>query len=86
MDQQVSGDKAVQVGKYKITVIRGSCIGAGPCEAVSPDTFKLDAERKAVVNPESNDAMENILMAAQSCPARAIEIIDTETGEKVCPI
>ena len=86
MDVQGATDKKVRVGKYNITVIRGQCIGAGPCEAVSPETFKLDDERKAVVLEGSADTPENILMAAQSCPARAIIIEDAETGEKVCPV
>ena len=86
MDQQPATDKTVKVGKYKITVIRGQCIGAGPCAAVSPDTFHIDNESKAVINETSTDTPENILMAAQSCPARAIVIEESETGEKICPI
>ena len=85
MDTQPTEDKVAKVGKYKIKVIRAQCIGAGPCAAISPDTFKIDAENKATVVEASTDTPENILMAAQSCPARAIEIVDAETGEKICP-
>lgn len=78
-------DKEVQIGKYKIKVIRSLCIGAAPCVAISPNIFKLDNENKAVVIEDGEDLPENILMAAQSCPVRAIVIIDTETNTQVWP-
>ncbi|MFC1722247.1 ferredoxin [Patescibacteria group bacterium] len=78
-------DKIVQVGKYKIQVIKDLCIGAASCVAFSPETFVLDEEKKAVILEESADVPDNILMAAQSCPTKAIIIEDTETGEQVWP-
>jgi ferredoxin len=87
MDNQApqTEDKEVQIGKYKIKVIRSLCIGAASCIAVSPNVFKLDSENKAVINEGSQDVPENILMAAQSCPTKAIIIIDTETNQQVWP-
>ena len=79
-------DKEVQIGKYKVKVIRSKCIGAASCVAVSPTTFQLDNENKAVIQEGSTDIPENILMAAQSCPTKAIVIIDTETGQQVWPV
>ncbi len=79
------GDKVVQVGKYQVKVVRSLCIGAASCVAVSPNTFELDGETKAVIKPESTDTAENILLAAQSCPTKAIVITDTETGKQVWP-
>lgn len=86
MDNQIpqTGDKEVQIGKYKIKVIRSLCIGAASCIAVSPNIFKLDGENKAVIL-EGQDTPENILMAAQSCPTKAIVIVDTETNTQVWP-
>lgn len=84
MDDQ-SQDKTIQVGKYKVKVVRDLCIGAASCIAVSPDTFLLDDQSKAVIKEDSQDIPENILMAAQSCPTAAIIIIDSETGEQVWP-
>lgn len=84
-EPQGGGDKEVVIGKYKIKVIRSLCIGAASCVAVSPATFQLDNENKAVVQEGSADVPENILMAAQSCPTKAIVIIDTETGKQVWP-
>lgn len=87
MDNQNSqtGDKEVQIGKYKVKVIRDLCIGAASCIAVSPNIFKLDGENKAVILEQGQDVPENILMAAQSCPTKAIIIIDTETNKQVWP-
>ncbi len=82
--QQPTADKEVQIGKYKIKVIRSLCIGAASCVAVSPNIFKLDSENKAIIL-QGDDALENILMAAQSCPTKAIVIFDTETNTQVWP-
>lgn len=86
MDNQNSPqDKVIQIGKYKIKVVRDLCIGAASCIAVSPDTFLLDNEKKAVIIENSTDVPENILMAAQSCPTVAIIITNAETGEQIWP-
>ncbi|MBU0649881.1 ferredoxin [Patescibacteria group bacterium] len=84
MDNQTT-DQVVQVGKYQVKVVRDLCIGAASCIAVSPETFLLDDENKAVIKEDSQDAADNILMAAQSCPTAAIIITDTETGKQVWP-
>ena len=80
-----NGDKWVQVGKYKVKVVRDLCIAAASCIAVSPETFEFDDLQKAVVKDGSQDTPENIMMAAQSCPTKAIVIVDTETGKQVWP-
>jgi len=78
-------DKEVQIGKYKIKVLRDVCISAASCVAVSPNMFQLDDEKKAVVQENGKDEEANILLAAQSCPTRAIVIVDTETGKQIWP-
>lgn len=78
-------DTVVKVGKYEVKVIRDLCIGAASCVAVSPDVFELDKENKAIVINGANDVPENILLAAQSCPTKAIVIVDTTTGKQVWP-
>ena len=66
-------------------MVRHLCIGAASCVAVSPAVFQLDSENKAVVPDGAEDVPENILLAAQSCPTKAIIITDTETGQQVWP-
>jgi ferredoxin len=80
-----AGDKEVTIGKYKIKVLRDACISAASCVAVAANTFELDSEKKAVVKEGSTDDADTILMAAQSCPTKAIIVIDTETGKQVWP-
>ena len=87
MDKQDSQqDKTVQIGKYKVKVIRNLCIGAASCIAVSPNVFELDSENKAIIKNGASDSEENILMAAQSCPTKAIIITDSETGQQIWPV
>ena len=78
-------DKTVQIGKYQVKVVRDLCIGAASCVAVSPDTFVLDDQNKAVIKEGPQDVPENILLAAQACPTAAVIITDTETGQQVWP-
>jgi ferredoxin len=78
-------DTEVQIGKYKVKVIRDACISAGSCIAVSPEVFQFDAENKAVIVDNAQDEEANILMAAQTCPTKAIVITDTETGQQIWP-
>lgn len=59
----------------KIIINRDLCIGAGTCIAVAGKTFKLDEENKAVITDINGESIDTILIAAQSCPTAAIEII-----------
>ena len=68
----------------KIVVDRDLCIGAASCVAVSPATFELDEENKAVaIGPNATDD-ETLKMAAQSCPTKAIFLFDKE-GKQIYP-
>lgn len=68
-----------------VKVLREACIGAASCIAFSPSVFELDTEKKAVIVSGADDTPDNLLMAAQSCPTKAIVLIDAETGEQVWP-
>ena len=73
-------------GKYRVVIIKDKCIGAASCVAVAPQAFKLNDQQIAEVLPTiGQETDENLLLAAQSCPTLAIEVYDTETGEKVWP-
>lgn len=78
-------EKEVQIGRYKVKVLRDVCISAASCVAFSPDVFELDGQSKAVIKEGAIDEETNILLAAQSCPTGAIIITDADTGEKVWP-
>lgn len=88
MDDQAAGagnTTQVKEGRYTVTVLRDKCIGAASCVAVSPVTFKLDDENKAIVLAQKLDSDDNLLLAAQSCPTAAIVVTDDETGEQIWP-
>lgn len=82
---QAGEDKVVQIGNYKVQVVRKLCIGAATCVAVSPDVFEMDSENIAIIKDGANDTPENIVAAAQGCPTKAIIITDATTGEQVWP-
>lgn len=70
---------------YKVWVDRGLCIGAGTCVAVSPKTYVLDNEAKAIILESADeDTIENIIESAKACPVAAI-IIEDAQGNRVFP-
>lgn len=82
--QNPSGPVVLKSG-YKIWVDRGLCIGAATCIAVSPKTYVLDKEAKAVIlDTVDEDTIENIIESAKACPVAAI-IIEDEKGNRIFP-
>ncbi|OHA49824.1 MAG: hypothetical protein A3A80_01110 [Candidatus Terrybacteria bacterium RIFCSPLOWO2_01_FULL_44_24] len=68
----------------RIEIDRELCIGAATCISIAGEVFELDGENKSVVkNPKGADD-ETILMAAQSCPTKAIKVFD-EDGNQIYP-
>lgn len=67
-----------EIGKYKIVVIQSKCIAAASCIAISPDLFKLNEQNLAELIEGGSDELDNIMLAAQSCPTGAIEIYEGE--------
>lgn len=72
----------VKIGKIEID--RDLCIGAASCVAIAPGVFQLDEENKAVVVDQGGADEETILLAAKSCPTKAILVFD-ENGEQIYP-
>jgi ferredoxin len=85
--------------KYRIVVDPELCIGAAACVTVDPKHFELNDENKALVldpaDPAATPSYErtlevsdqekdDLILAAESCPALAISIFD-ETGKKIFP-
>jgi len=68
----------------KVFVDRDLCIGAASCIAVTPEVFELDNENKAVVKNKDAADDETIILAAQSCPTKAIVVYDEE-GNQIYP-
>lgn len=68
----------------KIYVDRDLCIGAASCVAIAPGVFQLDEKNKAYIVNQNAADNETILLAAQSCPTKAIILIG-EDGNQIYP-
>jgi ferredoxin len=66
---------------YVPKVDPNECSAHGDCVDIAPEVFQLDDT--AVVIGTGPD--ELILEAAEACPAVAISVVDSETGETVFP-
>ena len=59
----------------------GACSAHGDCVEIAPQVFALD-ETASVIGSGPDDL---IMRAAEACPALAIAVVDSETGETVYP-
>lgn len=70
---------------HKVVVDRNLCIGATTCVVVSPNGFEMDDTNIAVVKKDAEKLPDDeLLMAAQSCPAAAIYLYDQD-GKQIFP-
>jgi ferredoxin len=53
---------------------RDSCMGSGNCAYWAPGVFELDDEGVAVVRGDLAGHEEQVRLAAQNCPTRAIRL------------
>jgi ferredoxin len=73
------------MAKLSITVNKTRCIGSGECVETAPAVFQLGADGKSeVVNPTgAGDSI--IVLAARSCPVKAITVVDEDAGVQLFP-
>ena len=61
----------------------------GSCETLAPKVFVVEKNKrvnpKARVESETGADFDSIYAAAQTCPTKAIKIIDRYTGEQLFP-
>jgi curved DNA-binding protein CbpA len=75
--------------RFNIYVEPTLCMAFGSCEVLAPKVFVL--EKNKIINPkvrivsEDGAPFEDILSAAETCPTKAIRIIDRHSGEQVYP-
>jgi curved DNA-binding protein CbpA len=76
-------------GRYQIIVEPSLCMAFCSCETLAPKVFVVEKNKrinpKAIVISETGEDFETILDAAQTCPTKAIIIIDRYSGERIYP-
>ena len=73
------------MAKLKTTVNKAKCISSEDCVESAPSVFRLDADGKSEVYNPTGAPDAAILAAARACPARAIVVLDEETGAQLFP-
>ena len=79
----------IEKSRFKIIIEPSLCMAFGSCEILAPNVFHVETNKiinpKAVLLSETGDNFESILNAAQTCPTKAIIIIDRYTGNQIFP-
>ncbi len=80
--------------RLSIRIIESKCMGAESCVIVAPSVFALDVKQLGLFR-KGNEPLgvkdvadrtvgsETIILAAKSCPFKAIYVKDAETGEEL---
>jgi molecular chaperone DnaJ len=80
---------SVPKSRYQVSIDSSLCMAFGSCEILAPKVFVVDKDKsinpKAVVKSETGEDFDTILSAAETCPTKAIFIVDRYTGEQIYP-
>jgi len=75
--------------RFHLIVDPSLCMAFGSCETLAPKVFVVEQNKilnpKAIVKSETGADFDMILAAAQTCPTKAIKIMDRYTGEQIYP-
>lgn len=86
MEKYAKGSEGLpKTTKYQVKVINEKCIGAASCVAIAAMTFKMNNMNIAEVIDQDGNIDEEKLLAAQSCPTAAVEVIEVATGKLIWP-
>jgi ferredoxin len=73
------------MAKLKTTVNKSKCIASEDCISTAPGVFQMGDDDKAEVYNPTGASDDVIFAAARACPAKAILVVDEETGNQVWP-
>jgi ferredoxin len=73
------------MAKLKVTVNQARCISSGDCVETAPGVFRFDSNDKSEVYNPTGAADAVVLAAARACPAKAIIVVDEESGVQLVP-
>jgi ferredoxin len=68
---------------WRVTVDREACLGSGVCAGTAPEYFRLEDGRSRPIR-EFVEPDEDVLDAADLCPAEAITVHDA-AGHRLAP-
>jgi ferredoxin len=69
------------VGRLRVRIDRGLCVGFGDCVTASPQAFALGADDVVVfLAPESVNPLQ-LIRACASCPVDALTVWDNEDNQ-----
>ena len=74
------------MAQIKTTVNKAKCIASEDCTQTAPGVFQLDDEGKSEVYNQNGAPDNVILAAARACPAKAIIVVDEESGTQLFPL
>ena len=74
------------MAKLSITVNKLRCIASGDCIENAPGVFQFDADDKSEVFNPTGAPDDVIVAAARSCPAKAITVVNEDTGAQLFPL
>ena len=74
------------MAKLKTTVNKAKCIASEDCIQTAPGVFQLDGDGKSEVYNPTGAADNVIVAAARACPAKAIVVVDEESGPQLFPV
>jgi ferredoxin len=66
---------------YLPSIDADACLAHGDCAVVAPDVFRVDDVAVVI----GHGAPDDVMAAAEACPAAAIIVTDPETGEQLYP-
>ena len=69
---------------WDIDLAPGKCLASGMCAAVAPHAFKLDGPHAEPLTDQVAEGDEDVVYAADSCPAAAITV--TAGHETIAPL
>jgi ferredoxin len=73
------------MAKLKTIVDKHKCIASGDCIETAPAVFRFDSDEKSEVYNQAGAPDSVIVSAARGCPAKAITVIDEESGTQLFP-
>ncbi|MEV7342872.1 ferredoxin [Streptomyces sp. NPDC093544] len=71
--------------RWTVQVESAVCVGSGLCAGSAPHVFALDTAGRAVGPKGTVDASDDLMEAAENCPAAAIALRTTDGGEIFAP-